>query len=60
MNLEKIYILHNPTKKFPYEVWFGNELIETFVSEESAKEMISLQKDMEKLYIKNKFEKLNK
>ena len=54
---EEMRIVYKPNQKFPYEVWFGNDLVETFVSEETAKIMVDLQKQMRELYFRNQYEK---
>lgn len=50
-------IVHNPKRPYPYEVWFGKDLVETFVYEETANVMIDLQEQMRKLYVRNEYEK---
>lgn len=53
----EMIIKYNPKKRFPYEVYLGGELIETFVSEQTAKDMIELNKQVHALYCKNEYEK---
>jgi hypothetical protein len=50
-------IVHNPKSLYPYEVWFGRDLVETFVVEDTAKVMLDLQEQMRKLYVRNEYEK---
>lgn len=57
MKNEEMVIKHNPLKKYPYEVWFGRDLVETFVSEETAKEMLEINEKTHELYIRNQYEK---
>jgi hypothetical protein len=57
---DKMRIVHNPKREYPYEVWFGSELVETFVHEDTAKIMCNLQDEMRKLYFRNQHEKLSK
>lgn len=53
----EMIIEFNPLSKFPYEVYLGHELIETFVFEKTAKEMIELNKQVHALYCRNEYEK---
>lgn len=56
-NEDKMRVVYNSIKKYPYEVWFGKDLVETFVHEDTANAMCKLQDEMRKLYFRNQYEK---
>lgn len=57
MSNQEMIIKHVPFKKYPYEAWLGGTLIETFVYESTANEMLKLNEMTHDLYIKNEYEK---
>ena len=54
---DKMRVVYNPKRKYPYEAWLDNQLVETFVNEDTAKIMCNLQLEMRKLYLRNEYEK---
>jgi len=57
MNNPEMLVRFKPGKKYPYECWLGGSLIETFVFESTANEMVELHKQTAELFMKNQYEK---
>lgn len=54
---DEMIIKFNSKNKHPYEVWLDGQLVDTFVTEETAKEMCKLQVEIKGVYMKNQYEK---
>jgi hypothetical protein len=52
-----IVVKYNPKKKLNYEVWDGKNYYDSFVSEDTAKEMVKALIYVNKVFIKNLYEK---